>query len=135
MLEIEFKGKKVVMYSVEEVAEKISDTPTNVRKAIRNGEIVAAQLGKRYDVLEQNLPEPRSTQKTYTVEEIAEMFGVSPGVVRKAIREEYFDVVKKGSRVFIPEDSIEHILEWGFAPAKGPKAQLSAELAKLFNIK
>ena len=134
MLEIEYKGKKVVMYSVEEVAEKIGDTPNIVRKAIRNSEINAVQLGKRYYVLEQNLPEPRSAQKTYTVEEIAEMFGVSSGVVRKAIRGKYFDVVKKGSRVLIPEDSIGYILEEGFGPPGAPKAQFTAAMNELFDI-
>ena len=119
MLEIEYKGKKVVMYTVEEVAKKTGEKPENVRKAIRNRELEATQFGKRYYVLEEKLPEPRSSSKLFTVKEIAEMFGVSQGVVRNEIREEWFDVVKKGSRVFIPEDSLEDIIAEGF-PAKRP---------------
>ena len=130
MLVVEYKGNKVVMYTVEEVAEKISDKPENVRKAIRKGEIEAIPLGKRYYVLEANLPQRQD--KLYTVEEIAEMFGVSPGIVRKAIRENYFDVVKKGSRVFIPEDSIGLIIEQGFGPAKAPNATAQAPRGILF---
>lgn len=126
MLKIEVKGKEVVLFTVEEVAEKIGTKPANVRRSIRNGNIEAVQIGKRIYVHEENVPRTRAGQKSYSVDEVAKKFNVSPGVVRKAIRDGIFEATKKGSRYYFSEDELEYIVYNGFEPPKGVSPQTQA---------
>ena len=126
MLKIEVKGKEVVLFTVEEVAEKIGTKPANVRRSIRNGNIEAVQIGKRIYVHEENLPRTRADQKSYSVDEVAKKFNVSPGIVRKAIRDGIFEATKKGRRYYFSEDELEYIVYNGFEHPKGVSVQTQA---------
>ena len=126
MLKIEVKGKEVVLFTVEEVAEKIGTKPANVRRSIRNGNIEAVQIGKRIYVHEENVPRTRADQKSYSVDEVAKKFNVSPGIVRKAIRDGIFEATKKGSRYYFSEDELEYIVYNGFEHPKGVSVQTQA---------